>query len=189
MAILSLALLGWVAACSTSGAEMHSKMDSGMSTAKDSKMMDNATDSGMGTAKDSKMMDSATDSGMGTAKGSKMMDKQMDSSMDSGITGMFTGSEGHHAAGKITVSQGAMGKYVLTLSDIDVDKVPDGYVYLTNDGDRMHGVELGKLKQFSGTVSFDLPGGTHPENYNTVVIWCKKFNTEIGRARLAEKMM
>lgn len=172
LAILSLALLGWVAACSTSGAAMDSKMDSGMNTANDSKMMDNATDPGTGAA-----------------KGSKMMDKQMDSNMDSGMSGMFTGSEGHHATGKITVSQDAMGKYVLTLGNIDVDKIPDGYVYLTNDGDRMHGVELGKLKQFSGTVSFDLPGGTHPENYNTVVIWCKKFNTEIGRARLTEKMM
>lgn len=172
LVILSLALVGLVAACSTSGSMMDDKMDSGMNGAKDSKMMDKKMDSGMNGAKDS-----------------KMMDKQMNSGMDSKIHGMFTGSDGHHATGKVTISEDTMGKYVLTLSDLDVDKVPDGYVYLTRDGDRMHGVVLGKLKQFSGTVSFDLPAGTHPENYNSVVIWCKQFKVEIGRASLSGKMM
>jgi hypothetical protein len=78
---------------------------------------------------------------------------------------------------------------VLTLSDIEVDKVPDGYVYLTKNADRMHGVALGMLKQFSGTVSFDLPAGVNPKNYDSVVIWCKQFNVEIGRAYLSKKMM
>ena len=55
-----------------------------------------------------------------------------------------------------------MSRHVLTLSDIKVDKVPGGYVYLTKNADRMHGVELGMLKQFSGTVSFDLPARGQP---------------------------
>jgi hypothetical protein len=53
----------------------------------------------------------------------------------------------------------------------------------------MHGVELGKLNQFSGTVSFDLPMGVNPEDYDSVVIWCKQFKVEIGRAYLSKKMM
>ena len=140
--VLSLSLVGWVAACTGSNGMMGKKMDSEMGG-------------------------------------------QMDSEMDS----MLSGSEGHHASGKVSFGMGMNNKHVLTLSDIKVDKVPDGYVYLTKNADRMHGVELGMLKQFSGTVSFDLPAGVNPDDYDSVVIWCKKYNVEIGRAYFSKKMM
>jgi len=121
-----------------------------------------------------------------------MMDKKMDTDMHSGMDGkmndMLMGSDGHHASGKVAFGMD-MNKHVLTLSDIKVDKVPDGYVYLTKNADRMHGVEIGMLKQFSGTVSFDLPAGVNPKDYDSVVIWCKQFNVEIGRAYFSKKMM
>lgn len=176
LAIMSLALFSWLAACSSSGTMMDKSMDSGMHGTKDSKMTGKSMNSGMDGTKDSKAMDKPMDSGMDKAMATKM-------------TGMFTGSDGHHAAGTATFSEGAMGDYVLTLSDLDVQKVPDGYIYLTKDGDRMHGVELGRLKQFSGSVSFALPGGAHPAEYNSVVIWCKQFKVEIGRAHLAKATM
>jgi hypothetical protein len=123
----------------------------------------------------------------------RMMDKKMDSAMggqmDSKMDSMLYGSDGHHASGRVSFSMGMNNKQVLTLSDIKVDKVPDGYVYLTKKADRMHGVELGMLKQFSGTVSFDLPAGVNPDDYDGVVIWCKKFKVEIGRAYFPQKMM
>ena len=115
-----------------------------------------------------------------------MMDKPMDAAA---MNGMLAGSGGHHAAGRVTIAGGMGSPSVLTLSDIDIDKVPDGYVYLTKEGDWMHGVELGRLHQFSGTVSFDVPPGVNPDDFDTVVIWCKKFNVEIGRAALPKKMM
>jgi hypothetical protein len=122
-----------------------------------------------------------------------MMDDQMNSgmqgTMDNKANNMLMGSDGHHAAGTVSFGMGMNDKHVLTLSDIKVDKVPDGYVYLTKDGDWMHGVELGMLKQFSGRVSYDLPMGVNPEDYDSVVIWCKKFNVEIGRAYYTKKMM
>jgi hypothetical protein len=122
-----------------------------------------------------------------------MMDKNMDSDMggqmESNMNSMLSGSDGHHASGKVSFGMGMNNKHVLTLSDIKVDKVPDGYVYLTKNADRMHGVELGMLKQFSGTVSFDLPAGVKPDDYDSVVIWCKKFNVEIGRAYFSKKTM
>jgi hypothetical protein len=117
------------------------------------------------------------------------MDKKMDSHMGSQMDSMLYGSEGHHASGKVSFGMGMNNKHVLILSDIKVDKVPDGYVYLTKNADRMHGVELGMLKQFSGTVSFDLPAGVDPDDYDSVVIWCKKYSVEIGRAYFPKKMM
>jgi len=144
--VLSLSLVGWVAACTGSNGMMEKKMDSEMGG-------------------------------------------QMDSKMESKMDSMLSGIDGHHASGKVSFAMGMNNKHVLTLSDIKVDKVPDGYVYLTKNANRMHGVELGMLKQFSGTVSFDLPAGVNPDDYDSVVIWCKKYNVEIGRAYFSKKMM
>ena len=144
--VLSLSLLGWMAACSRTNDMMDKKMDSDMGG---------------------------------------QMQSQMEPKMDS----MLSGSDNHHASGKVSFGMGMNNKHVLTLSNIKVDKVPDGYVYLTQNGDHMHGVELGMLKQFSGTVSFDLPAGVNPDDYDSVVIWCKKFDVEIGRAYFSKKMM
>ena len=93
--------------------------------------------------------------------------------------GTLTGAGGHHAEGSVDL-QG----HRLTLSNIDVDKVPDGRVYLTNDADYKSGVELGRLTQFTGTVKFSIPDEVDPDKYNSVLIWCKKFSVEIGHANL-----
>jgi hypothetical protein len=126
------------------------------------------------------------------AQSNPMMDKHsegnMQGEMQTEMAPMLMGSGGHHAAGKVTF-RSAMGKDVLTLSDIKVDKVPDGHIYLAKKGDWMHGVELGRLQQFTGTVSFNLPAGVSPDDYDTVIIWCKQFNVEIGRAVYGKKMM
>ena len=127
--------------------------------------------------------------GMTDKKMDSGMDGQMDSKMESKMDSMLSGTDGHHASGKVSFGMGMNNMQVLTLSDIKVDKVPDGYVYLTKSADRMHGVQLGRLKQFSGTVSFDLPAGVNPDDYDSVVIWCKKFKVEIGRAYFSKKMM
>ena len=127
------------------------------------------------------------------AETTKMMDEPMKDDMHDKMAApmndMLMGSDGHHASGKVAIAEGMNDTRVLTLSDIKVDKVPDGYVYLTRDADRMHGVELGMLKQFTGDVSFDLPTGVNPDDYDSVVIWCKKFNVEIGRAYFSKKKM
>jgi hypothetical protein len=159
-AVLSLVVLGWVTACAATDDRM-AKEDT---MAKDNKMaMDD--------------MKSKDD----------MMDEKM--GMEKKTHTMLMGSDGHHATGKVSFGKGMNNAHVLTLSDIKVDQVPDGYVYLAKDGDWMHGVQVGMLKQFTGTVSFDLPAGVNPEEFDTVVIWCKKFNVEIGRATFGKKMM
>lgn len=146
-----------------------------------------ASDTNMDTMMDKKqdtMMDQKP-SGMMDGKKSGMRETKMEDSM----TGMLMGVDGHHASGKAMLSNDMAGKAMLTLSNIKVDRVPDGQVYLAKDGDFAHGVHVGMLKQFSGSVSFALPPGTDAGMYNSVVIWCKKFNVEIGRAELAKAMM
>ncbi|NNG47669.1 MAG: DM13 domain-containing protein [Deltaproteobacteria bacterium] len=109
--------------------------------------------------------------------------------MEKERTGMLSGFKGHNAAGKVTIEKHEGGNLVLTMTDIKVDKVPDGRVYLAKDGDYKKGIEIGLLKKFTGTVQFPIPAGTNPDEYDSVVIWCKKFNVGIGRAYFAKKMM
>ena len=102
-------------------------------------------------------------------------------------TAMLSGSKGHHAAGKITFSR-EMGKTRLVLSDLNVDKVPDGHVYLARNGDRKKGINLGILRQFKGNVEFPLPDGADPAAFDSVIIYCEKFDVEIGRAGFGKTM-
>jgi len=102
--------------------------------------------------------------------------------MVSGKTGMLSGFPGHNASGKASISKDGMGKTFLELTGIKVDKVPDGRVYLAKGGDYKKGIELGKLKQFTGDVRFPIPENTMLDDYDSVVIWCKKFDVGIGKA-------
>ena len=104
-------------------------------------------------------------------------------------TGMLAGTGSHHAAGTASVTKDQSGHKTLRLREIRVDQVPDGRVYLTKTGDYRTGIELGKLTQFSGTVDFPIPGTVNLEEYDSVVIWCKKFNVEIGRASFGKATM
>jgi len=101
----------------------------------------------------------------------------------------LTGAVGHNASGTVALMRDTHASAVLTFTDLTVDRVPDGRVYLAKNGDYTHGVELGKLTQFSGTVAFSIPAGVRSEDYDSVVIWCKKFNVEIGHAFFEKKMM
>jgi hypothetical protein len=201
-AALGLLVLGWVVSCSGTGDMMGKDhmMTQDKAMEKDSMMAEkNAMAKGdmmgmeRGMASHKKGMMGKEDamaksSMMDTNKG-KMSHEKSTMGMDKMMPAMLMGSGGHHAAGKVEFSMGMNAAHKLILRDIKVDKVPDGYVYLAKDGNWRHGVEVGLLKQFSGTVSFDLPEGVKPEAYNSVVIWCKKFDVEIGRAYYGKKMM
>ncbi len=102
--------------------------------------------------------------------------------MEGKMMAMLEGAGGHQAAGTVAIKEGMKGSSSLVMTDFKVDKVPDGRVYLAKDGDYTKGVELGKLKQFSGTVEYPIPANVNPQDYNSVVIWCKKFSVEIGHA-------
>ncbi|MCI0525974.1 MAG: DM13 domain-containing protein [Nitrospira sp.] len=117
----------------------------------------------------------------------KMMEKEK-GMMEEMITAKLTGAGDHHAAGMVAITKDKKGNQILMITDAKIDKVPDGRVYLAKDGDYTKGVELGKLTQFSGKVEFPIPGSVDFHEYNSVVIWCKKFNIEIGHA-LFEKGM
>jgi hypothetical protein len=188
IAALGWVVLGWVVSCSGTGDMMGKDhmMTQEKTMAKDTMMAGEDTMArGDMMAKEGSM----SKGGMMDTKKSMMSHEKSAMDMEQKMPAMLMGSGGHHAAGRVEFSMGMNTAHKLTLRDIKVDKVPDGYVYLAKDGNWRHGVEVGRLKQFSGTVTFDLPDGVNPEAYNSVVIWCKKFNVEIGRAYYGKKMM
>lgn len=109
--------------------------------------------------------------------------------MMSGKTGMLSGFPGHNASGNASITKDAMGRATLELTGIKVDKVPDGRIYLAKGGDHTKGVELGTLTQFVGDVSFPIPETAMVDDYDSVVIWCKKFDVGIGKATLTNSRM
>lgn len=92
----------------------------------------------------------------------------------------LVGAAGHHASGTAALTKGEAGTSLLTFSGLDMDRVPDGRVYLAKHGDYAKGIEVGKLTVFQGAVTFMIPEGTNIDDYDGVVIWCKKFGVEIG---------
>ena len=98
--------------------------------------------------------------------------------------GHLTGADGHNATGTVLLTTDHQGKRIFRLADITVDRVPDGRVYLARNADYTKGVELGKLTRFAGTVEFPISATVQPQDYDSVVIWCKRFDVEIGHAFL-----
>ena len=91
----------------------------------------------------------------------------------------LVGAAGHHASGTAALAKDRAGKSALTFSNLDVDRVPDGRVYLARHGDLARRIEVGKLTVFQGVVTFMIPEGVNLDDYDGVVIWCKKFEVEI----------
>ena len=85
------------------------------------------------------------------------------------MMGMLTGAGSHRATDTLKITKDKYGRSVLTMTDITVDRVPDGRVYLAKDGDYTKGVELGKLTQFSGTMEFPIPATVIQTSHYSIV--------------------
>ena len=173
LGLLGLPIVSLSACAGTMQDSRGAMIEKGETMAKDGSMT--KTDKGMMGQKDGSMMEQKT----GMMKGK----------MAAVRTGMLTGAGSHHAVGTASVTKDQSGHKTLNLTEIRVDQVPDGRVYLAKTGDYRTGIELGKLTQFSGTVEFPIPGTVNLEEYDSVVIWCKKFNVEIGRASFGKATM
>ncbi len=96
--------------------------------------------------------------------------------------GRLVGLDGHTATGDVRLSRNQRGQFDLWLVGLDMSHSPDPRVYLCKDGNRLNGVELGKLDSLTGSVQFLLPAGLDPSQYNSVVVWCAASGTGLGCA-------
>lgn len=106
-------------------------------------------------------------------------------------TGSFEGRNDYAVAGEATFYELADGSRTLRFEDLEADNGPDLYVYLTSaSGSDSDGaitddfIDLGVLKGNIGSQNYELPADVDLERYDTVVIWCLRFNVGFGTADL-----
>jgi hypothetical protein len=108
-------------------------------------------------------------------------------------TGTFHGKV-HSTSGRATIYQEADGKLVLRLTNFKTSNGPDVHVILiaAKDADddanflksNTQRVELGKLKGNEGDQNYEIPSGTDLSAFQTVSIYCVRFNANFGAAPL-----
>ncbi len=128
-------------------------------------------------------------------KHDKMQDDKMthESMAKTLFTGKFHGKV-HATFGRATVYQEADGKLVLRLTNFKTSNGPDVHVilvatkdagddanFLKNNTER---VELGKLKGNEGDQNYEIPAGTDLAKFQTVSVYCERFNANFGAAPL-----
>jgi len=108
-------------------------------------------------------------------------------------TGTFHGKV-HNTSGRVTVYREADGHLILRLTNFKTSNGPDVHVvliaakdadddanFLKNSTER---VELGALKGNEGDQNYDIPAGTDLKKFQTVSIYCERFNANFGAAPL-----
>ena len=122
---------------------------------------------------------------------------QQGAKTDSGAKTLATGTfhgKVHQTSGRATVYQQADGKLVLRLTKFKTSNGPDVHVILVaaKDADddanflknATERVELGKLKGNEGDQNYGIPAGTDLAKFQTVAIYCERFNANFGAAPL-----
>lgn len=108
-------------------------------------------------------------------------------------TGTFHGKV-HKTSGRATIYQEESGKLVLRLTNFKTSNGPDVHViliaakdadddanFLKSDTERL---ELGSLKGNEGDQNYEIPSGTDLSKFQTVAIYCERFNANFGAAPL-----
>ena len=108
-------------------------------------------------------------------------------------TGTFHGKV-HSTSGRATIYREQDGKLILRLTNFKTSNGPDVHViliaakdanddanFLKSDTQR---VELGKLKGNEGDQNYEVPAGTDLNRFQTVSIYCERFNANFGAAPL-----
>ena len=101
-------------------------------------------------------------------------------------------SVAHEGSGTATItSLEEGGERILTLKDLDVSNGPDLRVLLSKNTNVRKASELGeyieidKLKGNIGTQHYILPDGIDPQEYRSVIIYCKPFRVVFNVADLS----
>ena len=108
-------------------------------------------------------------------------------------TGTFHGQL-HATSGRAAIYQQPDGKRILRLTNFKTSNGPDVHVILIAAKDaqdnenflnkNVEHVELGNLKGNEGDQNYDIPAGTDLSKFQTVSIYCERFNANFGAAPL-----
>ena len=97
-----------------------------------------------------------------------------------GKKGTFKGHSGHVTKGAVTVKD---GKIILEDS-FWFDGAPDPRVGLGKGGKYLKNTDFAVLKNNTGKQTYTIPANLKNKDYDSVVIWCRKFSVPLGEAKL-----
>lgn len=97
-----------------------------------------------------------------------------------GKSGSFTGDSNHVTKGNVTVKN---GKIILEDS-FWFDGAPDPRVALGKSGKFTKGTDFAVLKKNAGKQTYSIPANLKDSDFDTVVIWCRKFSVPLGHAKI-----
>lgn len=128
------------------------------------------------------MMAMPADTGMAMSHDSMMMDHGGMMKEDTGMT--FAGADGQKAAGGYQLTETPAGKRQLTLgTDFSVTPGPDLYLVLANGpAPDSKALWIGKLKQPTGTQTYDLPKGKDVAGYSALLVYSKNTKQAVASA-------
>ena len=95
-------------------------------------------------------------------------------------SGTFTGDSNHVTKGGVSVS----GDKIQLQSSFWFDGAPDPRVALGKNGKFIKGTDFAVLKKNAGAQSYTIPANLKGSDFDTVVIWCRKFSVPLGHAKL-----
>jgi hypothetical protein len=108
-------------------------------------------------------------------------------------TGTFHGKV-HNTSGRATIYKEADGRLLLRLTNFKTSNGPDVHVVLiaAKDADddanflksSTEKLELGPIKGNEGDQNYNIPSGTDLKKFQTVSIYCERFNANFGAAPL-----
>jgi hypothetical protein len=106
-------------------------------------------------------------------------------------TGSFKGLA-HSTSGKAILYRTKEGGFVLRLENFETSNGPDVRVYLVQGTDAANDavikagnfLDLGALKGNVGNQNYTIPADAQIERYQSVSIWCRRFNVNFGAAPL-----
>ncbi len=101
--------------------------------------------------------------------------------------GEWQGSDDFHfARGKALIIETEPGVYILRVEEFSVRNGPDLFVYLSRnpDGWEEDAVNLGDLKATDGAFNYEIPAGLDLDEFQSAVVWCRRFAVLFGHAPL-----
>lgn len=79
------------------------------------------------------------------------------------------------------------GKYLLVLKDFATSNGPDLHIYLSEEQQPIHFIDLGKLRSTNGNQVYSSPGNTDLRTYRYALIHCQQYNHLFGSTLLEEQ--
>lgn len=99
-------------------------------------------------------------------------------------SGTFGGASNHVTNGGVSVVKTDAGYEIHLGEDFFFDGAPDPRIALGNGGKFTKDTDFEVLHKDTGAQVYKIPASLNVDDFDTVVVWCRKFSVPLGQALL-----